>query len=228
MSEKHYQKREKLLQLSIFMFLTLIAIFVAGLLTASLRNHSTQTVRDMITENQEILCSHRLMLNQTLVKLCDEIERDVKAQQETKEALESYAQLTEAQHINNLIDLITTAYYPDIPTKYVRAIVYHESRYNPDIVNKRTGVQGLMQISPKWHTERAHKLGVQSLFDPLGNIIVGCDILNELTQSHDFNYALNFFAGGYPYANSYKNSISPFVEELNQIIEGMESGEIEL
>lgn len=127
---------------------------------------------------------------------------------------------------NYYVDLITTDIYPDISADYVKAIVWHESRYNPDAVNSRTGVCGLMQISPKWHIDRARSIGVDDLCDPYGNLLVGCDILNEISQRYGFRYALNFFAGGYTYADAYKNSTSPFEKELEIIIEQMNNGDI--
>lgn len=113
---------------------------------------------------------------------------------------------------------VCTDIYPDLDPNYILAIIYHESRFKPDAVNPKTNATGLMQVLPKWHTARAEKLGV-SLTDPAGNILVGCDILNEVyQQSHSLRYALNVYAGGYPYANSYKNEKSPFEKELDEII----------
>lgn len=108
--------------------------------------------------------------------------------------------------------------YPGIDPEYVCAIIYHESRFDPTVTNSKTGVRGLTQINPKWHTKRAETLGVMDLYEPYGNILVCFDILNELTQKYDFEYALNFYAGGYPYANDYQNSKSPFIEQLQEII----------
>lgn len=108
--------------------------------------------------------------------------------------------------------------YPDLKPGYVLALIYHESRFIPDVVNSKTGATGLMQILPKWHTARAEKLGV-SLTDPAGNILTGCDILNEVyQQSGSMSYALNVYAGGYAYANNYKNTKSPFERELDEIL----------
>lgn len=113
---------------------------------------------------------------------------------------------------------VCTEVYPDLDPNYVLAIIYHESRFKPDAINAKTNATGLMQILPKWHAARAQKLGV-SLTDPTGNILVGCDILNELyQQSNSFQYALNVYAGGYPYANAYKNVKSPFERELDEIL----------
>lgn len=116
------------------------------------------------------------------------------------------------------VNFICTEIYPDVNADYVLALIYHESRFKPDVVNSKTGATGLMQILPKWHTVRAEKLGV-SLSDPTGNILTGCDILNEVyQQSGSISYALNVYAGGYAYANNYKNTKSPFERELDEIL----------
>lgn len=112
---------------------------------------------------------------------------------------------------------ISHFYYPDIDPERVCSIIYHESRFDPNARNSKTGVEGLTQINPKWHTKRAERLGVTNLYAPYGNILVCFDILNELAEDNGMDYALNFFAGGYPYANRYRNSTSPFIEELDEI-----------
>lgn len=123
------------------------------------------------------------------------------------------------------VDEIIETYYPDLDADIIKAVIYHESRFQPDAKNSKTGVIGLMQISPKWHTKRAARLGV-SLNDPYGNILVGCDILHEQLQGHSMSYALNMFAGGYTYADSYRNSTSPYVKAVNSICARIQSGDI--
>ncbi len=128
--------------------------------------------------------------------------------------------LTEEELYKNYISEIVKTHYPNLDSNLIAAIVYHESRFQTDAVNKKTNATGLMQILPKWHTERAHRLGVTDLGDPYGNILVGCDILNEIFQSKkSMTYAIDFYAGGYKYADYYKNSVSPYRKELNQILE---------
>lgn len=124
------------------------------------------------------------------------------------------------------VDEITSTIYTDLDPVRVKAIIYHESRYQPDIVNPKTGVIGLMQISPKWHTKRARNLGVTDLKDPYGNILVGCDILHEMMQGHGIDYATSVFAGGYKYANSYKNGVSPYVKDIRRIEQKLRTGEL--
>lgn len=121
---------------------------------------------------------------------------------------------------------IVANYYPSINPELVRAIVYHESRYNADIVNSKTKATGLMQLLPQWHAKRGRKLGVEDLKDPYGNILTGCDYLNSLFESYSYDYALNLYAGGYPYANANRGRTSTFIKELNEIMRGLESGTI--
>lgn len=129
------------------------------------------------------------------------------------------ASLSSADLYTNYAYEIAKFRYPDVDPEYVCAIIYHESRFDPTQTNSRTGVQGLTQINPKWHTKRARSLGVENLYDPYGNILVCFDILNELAQKNGFEYALNFYAGGYPYANRYRNSQSPFISQLREIMD---------
>lgn len=122
------------------------------------------------------------------------------------------------------VDQITTELYPDIPADYVKAIIWRESTYNPNCV---TGDNvGLMQISAKWDVDRAKKLGVTDLLDPYDNILVGCDILDEFTKNYSFGYAINYHAGGYKYADRYKNSMSPVEKQLAGIVQKIQSGDI--
>lgn len=133
---------------------------------------------------------------------------------------------TEVDLIDMYIYELTATQYPDLDPELVRAIVYHESRYDPDASNNNSGATGLMQLMPKWHTKRAESLGVSDLTDPYGNILTGCDLLNELLERYSYDYALNIYAGGYTYANLYKGATSPFVSEIASIKHGLEAGYI--
>lgn len=171
----------------------------------SARRPQTVKVRECLTELQIRYLVERVRV---LQERKSELERELEI-----------ASLTPMQKYVNYAYEISDQWYPDILPEYVCAIMYHESRFDPTRTNSKTGVKGLCQISPKWHTKRAAKLGVTDLYDPWGNILVCYDILNELAQSKGIRYAINFYAGGYPYANGYLNSLSPFEKELGQIID---------
>lgn len=134
--------------------------------------------------------------------------------------------LSEVDQILAYIDEITTTRYTNLDPELIKAIVQRESRYDPTRVNVSTGVVGLMQINPRWHSARARELGVDDLTDPYGNILVGCDLLSELMDQYPHDYSLNLYAGGFDYANQYKSRISPVVAELNEIMAQFRTGEL--
>lgn len=234
MSSKDKQNNVTHSNIILFCLLMVIILLVFGISLKSAGN-TTNRLRiasEQSTANGEILSEIQETLIQ-IQKQLDEIQENQSVQSETLKTIQDQLTtisesevLTGPKLYASYADEITSTIYPDIPAEYVKALIWIESRYEPMIVNESTGVKGLMQISPRWHTQRAENLGVTDLFDPYGNILVGCDILNELTQQEDFNYALNFFAGGYPYADRYKDCISPYIQELNTVIHQMENGEI--
>lgn len=230
-TNKFYKFRNALLTL----LFILIAVFLVGVLTRSPSVIDDQfsivscisEIDQAITEMEESIDGIKARLSIIEARV-DELEsQDEKEDGHISEETDAFLEpLVGPALYASYADEITRTIYPDIPSDYVKAIIWRESRYQPDTKNSKTGVVGLMQINPKWHTQRANSLGVSDLFDPYGNIVVGCDILHEMTEQHEFNYALNFFAGGYKYADHYKNSTSPVVRELNDIIQKMKSGEI--
>lgn len=190
-----------------------ICIFLVVILLAALHAAGIAWVRSTIPVTQDklpqVVVEKRVHYTHNIFRkpLCQKVEQD---DMELEQSFENF--------IINEVLRVCTDVYPDLDPNYVLASIYHESRFKPDVINARTNATGLMQILPKWHAVRAQKLGV-SLTDPAGNILVGCDILNELyQQSNSFQYALNVYAGGYPYANAYKNTKSPFERELDEIL----------
>lgn len=124
-------------------------------------------------------------------------------------------------HIQNAVSS-----YPNLTTNLISAIIWRESRYDPDATNYNGTCVGLMQISTKWHTKRAKKLGVTNLYDPYGNILTGCDLLSELLESHDLETALMMYHGGYSYAqkhqaagtvDQYTKDILSYAKQLEEV-----------
>lgn len=72
----------------------------------------------------------------------------------------------------------------NICPELLEAVIEQESGGDPDAVGQ-DGEIGLMQIYPKYHVERAARLGIQSLFDPKSNIWIGADYLSELFIEHE-------------------------------------------
>ena len=67
----------------------------------------------------------------------------------------------------------------NICPELLEAIIEEESGGDPDAVGQ-AGEIGLMQIYPKYHTERMQRLGIMDLSEPEGNILAGADYLAEL------------------------------------------------
>lgn len=162
-------------------------------------------------------------LNRFILNKAEEI---VIAQKNMADDNNDHSLVNEANTILLYVDEIISSRYPQLDSGLVKAIIYHESRFIPSSVNSKSGTTGLMQISPKWHTDRAKKLGVEDLKDPYGNILVGCDFLNELMERYPYEYAINVYAGGYKYANRFKKKQSPIVKEFLSIKKQIEQGEI--
>lgn len=95
-------------------------------------------------------------------------------------------QKTEEDRINEHIDYVCES-YPNVTPSLVRSVIMSESSFNPKA--KNGSHIGLMQVSTKWHRERAKRLGVSDLFDPYGNVTVGVDYLSELIDQTDGDLA---------------------------------------
>jgi len=76
------------------------------------------------------------------------------------------------------------------------AVISIESRFNP-IAESVKGAKGLMQIIPKYHTDKLEQYGgVESVFDPETNIQVGARILKEYIRvTGHVGIALQMYAG---------------------------------
>lgn len=75
--------------------------------------------------------------------------------------------------------------YPAVDPAVAKAIIWQESRYEPDCKSDSGYSVGLMQVSTRWHMDRANALGVEDLLDPYSNILVGVDYFNELLKQTD-------------------------------------------
>ena len=81
-----------------------------------------------------------------------------------------------------------------ICSELLQAMIERESTGNPLAVNG--GCIGLLQISERWHLDRMERLGVDDLFDPYSNILVGADYLMELADKYgDVALVLMVFHG---------------------------------
>lgn len=80
------------------------------------------------------------------------------------------------------IAIEVTEHYNICP-EFLQAMAFRESSYRTDV--KNGSCIGLMQVSEKWHTDRMARLGVDSLYDPYGNMLVAADYLSELFEEYE-------------------------------------------
>lgn len=124
------------------------------------------------------------------------------------------------------INTISNRYH--ICPEMIMAIVEHESSGQADATNG--GCKGLMQINEKYHTERMNRLGVTDIYDPYGNILVGCDYLAELfAEYEDMSIVLMKYNGtsgavekGYENRTKYADEIIKRTMELERLHEEKE------
>lgn len=72
--------------------------------------------------------------------------------------------------------------YPNVESSLILAMIQKESRYDPNV--NGSGAIGLMQIIPSCHTDRIKRLGVEDIWDPYSNILIGTDLMSELISKY--------------------------------------------
>lgn len=93
----------------------------------------------------------------------------------------------------------------------VMAMIDRESDYDIKDMGDNGQAYGLMQIWPKWHSERMERLGCTDLLDPYQNVAVGVDYLCELLSRYDGDMAkaLVGFNQGY-----YKGTVTEYAKAV--------------
>ena len=117
--------------------------------------------------------------------------------------------------------IIAYCEYRNIDPAIVFAIASLESNFDPGAIGDSGNSLGLMQIQPRWHSERMKKLGCQDLFDPLQSVMVGVDYLCEMTAYYgDMAKALVAYNQGQYEGTitSYANSILYIAQQLRETI----------
>jgi soluble lytic murein transglycosylase-like protein len=102
----------------------------------------------------------------------------------------------------------------------ILAVISIESRFNP-IAESVKGAKGLMQIIPKYHTEKLQVFGgVESVFDPETNIQVGALILKEyIRATGHVGIALQMYAGALSdQEDQYTNKVMNEKARLQQVV----------
>lgn len=100
------------------------------------------------------------------------------------------------------------------------AVIAVESRFNP-IAESVSGAKGLMQVIPKYHTDKLEEFGGEkAVFDPQTNILVGSQILKEyLGRTGSVNTALQMYAGASSdEQDAYTTKVMNEKQRLQQIV----------
>ena len=103
---------------------------------------------------------------------------------------------------------------------HLLAVIEKESGYNADAVGDGEKSFGLMQIQPRWHKGRMDRLGVTDLLDPYQNIIVGADILKELSSKEKGDdWTIMAYNGGEQMADEHaeNGTITSYADGVNAI-----------
>lgn len=226
--------KDLLLQILLMLILGTALIFY-GILTRPstfnpYTNSSTHIAKSSYSSAQDSAMLQGMAVTlQNLTAATEALTEELRLQREQSVTLleeDPNDPIAKARIYDEYVYEIVSEYYPSLNPQLIRAIIYHESRYDESKVNSRTKASGLMQLSPKWQMGRAKSLGVTDLFDPYGNILTGCDFLNDLFSKYSYNYALDLYAGGYPYARQNKGQTSKFIKELDSIMLGLANGSI--
>lgn len=116
--------------------------------------------------------------------------------QPTEEVVPTQEPLYGEALYQSYVDEIASEYFPDLDTAIVKALIYTESRYQPNITSS-AGAVGLMQVMPNYHSWRMEKYGLTDIWEPYTNIMVGMDLLNEFYQKYENWYdVLYYYSGG--------------------------------
>lgn len=97
-------------------------------------------------------------------------------------------------------DLVTMAHAAGhqigVDPLLIIAMIAVESRFNP-IAESVMGAKGLMQIIPKYHSDKFQEFGgVKQVFDPETNILVGSQIIKEyMVRTGNLKPALQLYGG---------------------------------
>ncbi|HUO43879.1 MAG TPA: transglycosylase SLT domain-containing protein [Burkholderiales bacterium] len=103
----------------------------------------------------------------------------------------------------------------------ILAVISVESRFNP-IAESGMGAKGLMQIIPRFHSDKFDSVGGEgAAFQPATNILVGSQVLKEyLVRTGDINDALQMYVGASSLEteNGYADKVLAERERLRQVL----------
>lgn len=93
----------------------------------------------------------------------------------------------------------------NVSPELLEAIIETESSGKANVTNSSGTCIGLMQVNANYQKDRMRKLGVNTLYDPYGNILVGTDLLMEYAMKYeDLALVLTAYNCG-EYSKTFKN-----------------------
>jgi soluble lytic murein transglycosylase-like protein len=108
----------------------------------------------------------------------------------------------------------------------ILAVIAVESRFNP-LAESGMGAKGLMQVIPRYHSDKFDPLGGEKVaFDPQANIVVGAKILKEyLRRTGDIADALQLYVGATSdeNENGYSGKVMAERDRLGQVLRQFET-----
>ena len=117
--------------------------------------------------------------------------------------------------------------YQNVPPSIIKAMIERESNWDPNCCSDGGESCGLMQIQPRWHADMMASLGVEDIFDPYGNILVGVNLFSGLLKEYPaVEWALMCYnAGPYYGTLNYRNGqISSYAASIIARAEEIEGG----
>jgi soluble lytic murein transglycosylase-like protein len=120
-------------------------------------------------------------------------------------------------------DLVTIAHAAGhqigVDPLLIIAVMAVESRFNP-IAESVAGAKGLMQIIPKYHVDKFRDFGgVNAVFEPETNILVGSRIIKEyLARTGSLNSALQLYGGSTDENDVYFDKVMTEKQRLLQVL----------
>lgn len=104
----------------------------------------------------------------------------------------------------------------------VFCMIHQESSFDASKIGDSGEAFGLMQVWPKWHSDRMKKLGCEDLRDPYQNVTVGIDYYAECLEKYDGDHAKALTAynqGSYNgVVNKHAKAVLAKLEDLKDVM----------
>ena len=104
----------------------------------------------------------------------------------------------------------------------VICMIHQESSFDASKIGDSGEAYGLMQVWPKWHSDRMKKLGCEDLLDPYQNVTVGIDYYAECLDKYDGDDAKALTAynqGSYKgVVNKHAKAVLAKLEDLKDVM----------